>query len=451
MNITTDLSGVIASGMCIGCGACEMADSSVRVSLNPTKLIYEPETPGSQSAADVCPAVAVDYEGLQKYLFPGADIGAYGVVRSVHLSQSTNIGRNTTASSGGLIKEVLRHLLTENEIDGVIALDHVSGIEFAARLVTTPEDVDTLPGSIYHNLKQTPALQILRDTPGRFALVAIPCQLEGMYAWIRTQAPELREKIVLTVGLLCGWQYSHHSINAMGEYLGYDPQKITDISFRGGGPVGKLTVTTNDGEQFTASRRVDFGYQVAFDRHFNTNRCHVCINHSNFLADLVVGDAWLPSTVFTKTGISLVVCRTELAESVLGALVSNGSCVSIEVGEEEIRESQTDRVIFGEFAYAYAAFLQSLGLHTPHLIGPNHGFGTEKPIRQVASFHRELVRKQELMAARRYQYLKWRKGTRELRSYVMRYVRWFLVRIIRIKSLSGQRQEISRDRFSGFR
>ena len=450
MNVSRDLSGVIASGMCIGCGACEMADSSVRVELNPTKLIYEPQTPGSQAAADVCPAVAVDYEGLQNYLFPSEKIGPYGVVRSVHLSQSTNSDRNMRASSGGLIKEVLRNLLSSQDIDGVIALDHVGGIDFAARLVRTPEDVDTLPGSIYHNLKQTPALELLRDTPGRFALVAIPCQLEGMYAWIRSQAPELRDKIVLTVGLLCGWQYSHHSINAMGEYLGYDPATISDISYRGGGPVGKLTVTTTDGEVFTASRRVDFGYQVAFDRHFNTNRCHVCINHSNFLADIVVGDAWLPSTVFTKTGVSLVVCRTPFAEEVLGRLVSSGACVSMQVGEDEIRESQTERVVFGEFAYAYAAFLRELGLHTPTLDGPNKGYGELKPRRQVTKFHRELVRKQALMAERRYRYMKWRKGTLELRGYIMRYVRWFVVRILRVKSLSGQRKEISRDRFSGF-
>jgi hypothetical protein len=97
-----------------------------------------------------------------------------------------------------------------------------------------------------------------------------------------------------------------------------------------------------------------------------------------------------------------------------------------------------------------AAFLQNLGLHTPQLIGPNHGFGTLKPERQVASFHRELVRKQSLMASRRYRYMKWRKGTRELRGYIMRYVRWFLVRILRVKSLSGQRKEIPRDRFQGF-
>lgn len=451
MSLARDLAGVIDGGMCIGCGACEMVDSTVAVRLDPKRLIYQPDSPGTADAAAVCPAVAVDYAGLHRYLFPGENVGPYGVVRSVHLAQSTNLDRNMKASSGGLIKEVLRSLLSSGDVDGVIALDHVDGIEFAARLVTDANDVDTLPGSIYHNLLQTSALRLLRDTPGRLAIVAIPCQLEGLYAWVQRSAPELREKIVMTVGLLCGWQYSHHSIEAMGEYLGYEPANIVDISYRGGGPVGKLTVTTRDGSAYTASRRVDFGYQVAFDRHFNTPRCHVCVNHSNFLADLVVGDAWLPSTVFTKSGISLVICRTAFAEDVLGRLVASGSCISTQVSEEEIRESQTDRVVFGEFAYAYAAYLGERGEHVPDLRGPNKGHGSLKPRRQVARFHRELVRKQALMANRRYRYMKYRKATFELKGYVARYVRWFLVRILRVKSLSGRRREIPKEQLSSFR
>ena len=107
--------------------------------------------------------------------------------------------------------------------------------------------------------------------------------------------------------------------------------------------------------------------------------------------------------------------------------------------------------MFGEFAYAYAEHLRRLGGHVPELHGPNEGHGALKPRRQVARFHRELVRKQALMAARRYRYMKQRKATLELRGYVMRYVRWFLVRIIRVKSLSGKRREIPRERLSRFR
>ena len=69
MNVSHDLSGVISSGMCIGCGACEMVDGSVRVELNPRSLIFEPQSAGSADAAAVCPAVGVDFAGLQDYLF----------------------------------------------------------------------------------------------------------------------------------------------------------------------------------------------------------------------------------------------------------------------------------------------------------------------------------------------------------------------------------------------
>lgn len=451
MTAHPDLQGVISSSMCIGCGACEMADTSVKVTLNPTKLIYEPETVGGPDAAAVCPAVEVDFAALHSKVFPGQDVGPYGVVESVFLAQSTDTERNIKASSGGLVKEVLLALLASDEVDGIIALDHVAGIEFAGRIITEPEEIDALPGSIYHNLRQTPTLELLASTPGRFVVVGIPCQLEGMFKYIFHSAPHLRERVHTTVGLLCGWQYSHHSLRAMGEYLGFDPDTIEDVSYRGGGPVGKLTVETSDGAAHTASRRVNFGYQVAFDRHFNTPRCHLCVNHSNFLADIVVGDAWLPSTVFTKTGISLIICRTSATTQLISSLESTGRIVTYEGSVEEIRESQTDRVIFGEFAYAYADYLEAIGQHRPEMIGPNKGHGTLRPRREVARFHRELLRKQRLMYARRYQLLRVRKATLELRKFISRYTRWFAVRILRVKSLTGQRREIPRDDLSSFR
>lgn len=445
-----DLKAVIDSGMCIGCGACEMVPQPVELVLDPQSLIFTPSAAGGAEAASICPAVAVDYPGLHDYLFPGEAVGPYGVVRSVHLTQSTDIDRNIRASSGGIIKEILHLLLESGEVDGVIALDHVDGIDFAARLITDVSEIDQLPGSIYHNLRQTSALQLIQETPGRFAVIAIPCQLEGLYAYVRQFRPDLRDRLALTIGLLCGWQYSHHSIDAMGEYLGYDPSEISAVSYRGGGPVGKYSVTTRDGSTHSASRRVDFSYQVAFDRHFNTPRCHLCINHGNFFADLVVGDAWLPSTLFTKTGISLVVCRTAYAEDIHSRLVTLGRCRSTQVTEEEIRESQTDRVVFGEFAYAYADHRRELGLHTPDLRGPNEQSGGRRPRREVAKFHRELVRKQRLMADRRYRLLRWRKATLELPKFLQRYIRWFLVRVLRIKSVTGARSEIPRSRFDGF-
>jgi coenzyme F420 hydrogenase subunit beta len=449
--VRDSLQGVIDNDMCIGCGACTFADPTVAVSLHPEKLIYLPETAGNATAAAVCPAVQVDFAGLHAKVFPDLEVTEYGVVDSVLLAQSTDEHRNVNASSGGLIKELLHHLLGRSDVDGIIALGHVEGLDFQPRLITEPAGIDELPGSIYHNLSQPRAIELLRENEGRYVLVAIPCQLEGIYQYIYECEPHLADRIHTTVGLLCGWQYGHHAIKAICEYLGADYEQIVDISYRGGGPVGKLRIRTRDGREVSASRRVDFGYQVAFDRHFNTPRCHTCINHSNFLADIVVGDAWLPSTVFTKTGISLLICRKPHTRAVVDELVAAGRVVASEVTNEEIRESQTDRVIFGNFAYAYADYLDELGQHHPDMVGPNRERAQLVARDEVVHFHEELVRKLELQRAGRYRFLKWRKATYELPRFVNRYWTWFTVRILKIKSIKGERREVPKEKLSIFR
>ncbi|HEC08495.1 MAG TPA: hypothetical protein ENI86_02875 [Acidimicrobiales bacterium] len=450
MKIPSDLRGVIDSGMCTACGACLAADPGLDLEMDPSKLVYRPTGVGDERAAGVCPAIAVDFPWLHSKVFPGRQVTPHGVVDSVLLAQSTDIDRNLKASSGGLIKEMLAELLLRSDIDGVIALDEVAGLEYRERLVTDIEDVDRLPGSIYHAVRLDDTLRILREQPGRYVLVGIPCQFEGLYTYIHRHEPELADRIALTVGLLCGWLYSHHSIRAISQYKKVDPDDITHIAYRGGGPVGKLRMVTPE-RTVTVGRRVDFSYQVAFDRSFNNTRCHVCVNHSNFLADIVVGDAWLPSTVTTRSGISLLICRTPEARSLVDDLEDSGRIVLTEASVEEITESQTHRVVFGDFAYAYADYRRALGLHTPDMFGPNHAETRPAAEDAVAHFHKELVRKQELQARGDYRFLWWRKATKELPRHLKKYLDWFLVRVLRIKSLKGERQELSRDDMAVFR
>jgi len=446
-----DLSVVLENDLCIGCGACVAADPTLGLELDPHKLIYEPTHPGNELAASVCPAIAVDYAGLQEDRFPGVEPGPFGVVETVSLAQSIDADRNLKASSGGLIKELLIAYLEKPEVDGAIALGHIAGLEFEPRVITSVDEVDTLPGSIYHNLPKHRVLQLLREVQGSYILVAIPCELEGIFTYISKVEPQLADKIHATIGLLCGWQYSHHALRAICEFKGVDFDAITDVSYRGGGPVGRLRITTADGNATQVNRRIDFGYQTAFDRHFNTPRCHLCINHANFLADIVVGDAWLPSTVGTKTGISLVISRTPDADVVMKGLAERGRITVTEVSTAEIEESQTHRIAFGDFSYAYADHLRSIGRFAPDLRGPN--FTGHEPVssRETDLFRRELDRKLELQRSGSYRRLRWRKATRELPRLLKRYIRWFLVRILRIKSLTGKRQEVAREQLSGFR
>lgn len=446
-----DLAAVLETGMCIGCGACVAVDQRLELVFDERNQIWQPSGVGGEDAAGVCPAVQVDFDDLQSRLFPGQTPTGHGVVEEVYLAQSTNLERNLAASSGGLIKELIRELLEEPGVDGVIALTHIAGLRYEPRLVTELDAVDRLPGSIYHHVPFDNALKLLRDGVGkRYVLVAIPCQLEGIFTYIFKHEPVLAERIHTTIGLLCGWLYNYHSLRALAQYKGIEFDDVLGVTYRGGGPVGKLRLKTTKGEK-AVSRRVDFDYQVAFDRTFNTPRCHVCINHSNFLADVVVGDAWLPSTVTTRTGISLVICRKRGTRDLVERLVQKKKAVATKVTVEEITESQTHRVVFGDFAYAYADFLKETGEHCPEMTGPNRSAANLANRSQVERFHRELLRKLELQRGRRYGFLWWRKATLESPRLASRYVRWFLVRILRIKSLLRTRKEVSRSQISIFR
>lgn len=449
-SIHTSLKSVRESDLCIGCGACVHADPTLQLKLDPTKQMWEPSHDGNELAASVCPAIRVDFEGLQRRLFPGSEIGPFGVVDSVMLAQSVDFERNRAASSGGLIKELLVALLESPDVDGAIALKEVHGLDYKPTLITKGSEVDDLPGSIYHNLPKDDVIRLLKELEGKYVLVGIPCEFEGIYQYIFQVEPELAKRIHSTIGLLCGWQYSYHAIRAICQYKGADFDEIEEISYRGGGPVGKLRIRTPAGEA-TASRRIDFGYQAAFDRTFNTPRCHLCVNHSNFLADIVVGDAWLPSTVGTKTGISLVINRTKSMTRLMRQLVDSDRIVVSDVSTEEIKESQKPRIAFGNFAYAYAEYRKKNGLHTPEMVGPNRGSAELVEEAEIDRFYGELVRKLELQRQRRYRFLYWRKATKELPKLFGRYWEWFTVRILRIKSLKGEREELSRDQISIFR
>jgi len=444
-----DLSGVIASGMCIGCGACVHADRSLRLVFNQRTQMFEPSGPGGPQAAAVCPAVGVDFDFLHRRIFGDAALTPLGVVHAVMLAQSTDHERNLRASSGGLIRELLIELLGREDVDGAIALDHVGGLRFEPRLITRPQEVDGLPGSICHALAFDKALELLSANAGRFVLVAIPCQLEGIYSYVYRLRPELAGRIRFTIGLLCGWQYTHHALRAICQFKGIDFDRIEHIAFRGGGPVGRLRIRTPEG-QWQINRRVDFAYQVAFDRSFNIPRCHLCINHSNFLAEIVVGDAWLPSTLRSSTGVSLVICRTPQAAELMQTLKRRGRVRVAEVTLEEVVESQTRRVAYGDFSYAYAKYLRKIGAHCPEMVGPNRGAARLWPERAVRRFHGALCRKLALQRQGRYRRLYWRKLTLEIGPFLYRYLRWFCVRVLKIKSLLRMRREVPKARLSDF-
>ena len=138
-----------------------------------------------------------------------------------------------------------------------------------------------------------------------------------------------------------------------------------------------------------------------------------------------------PRLADSETGVSVVICRTKESDRFLRGLADQGRVRLVESSAADIIESQSRRLVYGDFSYAYLDYLAQVGVDKPHCEGPNRPEARPTPQRQVAQFHLENQRRARLMRQRRYRALWWRK----LLTSAFRYGWSFLVkRLARLRA-----------------
>lgn len=449
--------------LCIACGACiySCPAGNLEIRFNDFKGLYEPCIIDNEKCLKncsnfkvapcltVCPSNKIDYFDLSELKFGNKPNTSLGEVDRIFLAQSKNEVINRNSSSGGIIKEVLKYYVNEVPDISIVALRQDRGLKYTPQNINCNE-IEKLPGSIYHNIDFSVAIKLLR-TNRKSILVANPCQLDGILKYIKEYDPDLLDRLYRIIGLICGWTYNHHSIKAISQYKKIKFNDLDDIAYRGDGPIGKLKLFQKNGKQIKVNRRLDLHYMCAFDRSFNLNRCNFCVNHGNFLADLVVGDAWLPSTVFTTTGISLLISRNKAVTDDLLKMKNDEIISLLEANIKDVVESQTHRVVYGDFSYAYAGFLKQQGKYAPEFNGPNKNESKPLKANYLRKFQKNYTRKNRIQREGKYWVLFFRKYSYEIVPFVRKYLNWFGVRILRLKSIAGVREEISSDKFRNFR
>lgn len=433
-----NLNQIRESGMCIACGACSAADKTIKLEIDKYHEIYSPNK-NSAIGSSVCPSINVDYLKLHNFKFKDNQkkINPYGKINSLMLAQSTNYKRNFKSSSGGMIKEVSRFLIENKIVDAIISIKHKEGIEYEPSVITKIEEIDTLPASIYHNINLENAIKILKKEKKRFALIAIPCQLEGIYNYISKIDPKLKKKIKISIGLLCAWQYTRHSIHSMAKFNNIKSDKITNVSFRGDGMIGKFIIFLKN-KTVKINRRSNLNYQISFDRFYNTPRCNVCINHLNILADIVVGDSWMQSTRFTKTGISMMITRTQFASDIIKKMQRKKLINTYNIPKKGLDESEGVDLIKGRFAHAYMRFLKKNNINHPNFFGFKPERGNFYSNKKITSFHEKLLKRRKMLGNTQYTRIKYLKLYQDGFFIMKRYFKWFVNRVFKLKKITGK-------------
>ena len=227
-----------------------------------------------------------------------------------------------TAASGGLVSAILIHLLQSGEIDAaIVSRIGTNGEELSAisEWAQTRDDMLLANGSAY---VYAPVLKQLRSHTEheRIAVVALPCQVRQIRKWI-TESPEMRSRVVLTVGLFCG---GAPTIRLYEDYLrkcGVNSKMVTSVRVSRSHLGGALRCGLGGGETVDTSF-FSFNARRVLGVH-TFSGCIRCTEHLAEEADISVGDIYNAEYKRRDIKHSAFVPRTQRGVSVLHSMLAS--------------------------------------------------------------------------------------------------------------------------------
>ena len=370
---------VIAGGYCIGCGACASVEGSPFVMrldahgrLQATPGEAGPAAAVRQPLEPVCPfsEKAADEDEIAKGLFSeecrhDPKIGYHLAVYGGFVKEGPY---RADGSSGGMGSWILTRLLKEDLIDAVIHIRQRAPTDgdprlFQYQISTTTAEIASGAKSRYYPIEMSEVLRVVRDRPGRYAIVGIPCFIKAVRLLTRQDAL-LKERIAFCVGLVCGHLKSAHFAKMIAWQSGLDPDRLTGIDFRKkipGADANRYAVEvhgTRSGNETTVDRASKDIYGSDWGTgFFKYKACDFCDDVLAETADITVGDAWLPQYVKDWKGTNVLVVRHPALKSLLERGVSDGALHLDVLGPQDAARSQDAGLRHRRDGLAYRLYL----------------------------------------------------------------------------------------------
>lgn len=372
---------VVAGGYCVGCGACTVLPGSPMrlgwTALGHFEAFARPEPSAEVDDARlqaVCPfgASAPSEDELAAGLFPDAaphaEIGRHLAAYAGHVGEGA---WRQQGSSGGMGSWIAAELLRTGAVDAVIHVhprrpDAADERLFAYGISSTPEEVAAGAKSRYYPVELGGAMAALRARPGRYAVIGVPCFVKAVRLLAR-QDPVIAERVAACIALVCGHLKSARFAESLAWQAGVPPGALQAIDFRHklpGRPANEygLAVEATAGPAGGAGPLVrpmkelaghDWG--MGF---FKLQACDYCDDVLGELADIVVGDAWLPDYLADAAGTNIVVVRRPDLAAMVETAIAEGRLALRPIGAAAVAASQRAGLRHRRDGLAYRLWLQ---------------------------------------------------------------------------------------------
>lgn len=329
--------GFFDEDLCTRCGTCGGACPHGAISFNERRFpaIDLSLCNSCGLCGRVCPGDEVNYGKLSEMTFgiverlPSFD----GRTLATYVGYCTDTGIREAAAGGGVITGLCWDLIQSGTVDGCVVtrMKPDRPWEGEAFIARTYEDLRQSQGSRYTIIPVNEILGQIRKMEGKYALVALPCQIHG-YRMLAEEDKALAAKIHVVIGLFCGGSLEPHLIPEILATKGLKPTDIRDFQFRGGTWPGRLQAIRHDGTVVPMHNyNYDDGAYNYLTHLYTPSRCQVCLDGSAQFADIAVGDAWTrdedgnykffaQSRIFPRTPIGMDVLKGAMGRGVIEAI-----------------------------------------------------------------------------------------------------------------------------------
>jgi coenzyme F420 hydrogenase subunit beta len=360
-NLTHNVCDVIVpSRLCVGCGVCAgvCPVSALKIEWNKCGEYAPVEQTGKCTECKLCLQVCPFWSQeenettLAERTFGHQDGIQYDSVVGLYLDLYAGYSKvnnhRIQGAGGGLTTWLLEELRTQgivNRVCCVVPSSEPSTL-FRFSVVDTIQDIRRASRSAYYPVELSQVISKILSVDGKYALVGLPCALKGLRLAMLRNA-DLRKRIVVLIGLVCGQQKSKFFAEYLCALAGGQPSKLVSASFRVKDRTRhhldhcfEFTCGSGDGVM-TGSIYQSEGMAWLWGHDcFKLNACSFCDDITAEVADVVLGDAVSETYSYGTTGANFVMVRSGLMRDLLVSGALAGKIVLDKVPSKAIIERQ---------------------------------------------------------------------------------------------------------------
>lgn len=380
----SNVSQVVVGDLCTGCGTCAAVCPVNAISIRLSNGVFLPNVNKAKCTScslcvDRCPASVLDFEKLNTEVFGKQPEDLFlGNYLRCYVGNSCDEEINANSSSGGVVTGLLAYALEKGLIDGAMVVRMRNDYPLLSEpfIANSKEDIVSAAKSKYCPVAADSGLKEILSKQGKFAVVGLPCHMHGIRK-AEASSKELRDKIMLHVGLFCSHTVNFEGTKFLLERFGIRKEEVSEISYRGCGWPGFMVVRLKNGS--SVKIRFNKGWRAYWNVFspffFTPYYCMVCRDHFNEFSDVSIGDAWLPEFRAKKSGEAILISRTAFAEELLAEMRRKGVMSLRPITESKVKQSQTFSLNFKKDNFSTRlSFYRMLGKGTP------------KPARNLGAF-----------------------------------------------------------------